>query len=86
MICERFDVDPERAAQLDAHPTWSLVIDAMIQLMAYRDTYVRWRNTPRGKSLPGDLPHLKTVNDNAFEMTSIRAAQRRAERERERHG
>ena len=83
MICERFDVDPQRAAELDAHPTWSRVVDALIVMMAYRDTYVRYRKKQQGelKDLPGDLPFLREVHDNAFELTKIRAKLRAEERQ-----
>lgn len=88
MICERFGVDPPRAAALDDDPTWSLVIDAMIIMSSYRDTYVRLRKHKKGelKDIPADLPYLDAVQGNQIEMTKLLAQHRAEERKRKPRG
>ena len=79
-ICEAFGVDVARALFLLRHPTWSRLSRRVMSMRAYRDTLNRYQSKRQNEkaSLPADLPYLKDVHQNHFDLTRELADQRRA--------
>ena len=82
VVCEVFKVDPARAMWLIKHPTWSRLTRQVMDLLSYRDTLAQYRSKRQNQinTLRDDLPFLKDVHNNHFDLTRELAAQRMARR------
>ena len=79
-ICEDFNCLPSQAVAEMNHPTWGPILQRVMELLLYRNTWNQWTKRKPGDDLPDKAAFLEEVRDNDLAVLQMIAERKMSKR------